>query len=1308
MKTSTLIPVLLCLITLNSSAQYSHEKIEALFQNKTLLDFETKLDFTNLTYSNTLKVDYADSAYQVFYYQTITRLNNNEVIDSIQFQNDYSSYADEIKTQVQNIKGNSTPPSTPKALNGPCVNMDFETGDLTGWTLSRANVDGSAPFSFVGQFPVGPGPYHQIFGGGVDPVTGIARVNPLNGNFSTRLGNGTGVGAKAARMEQTFLVDATNFMYTYSYAVIFQSPAGHSNNKLPYFTVRVFDELGNNIPCGEYSVIANSATAGNYLTTNWGGSTVLYQDWQTVFTNLSAYIGQNVTVEFTTGDCSLTGHFGYAYVDATCGIDQIITSTDIICTGDSSILTAPAGAANYLWSNGATTQSTTVYSGGTYSATLTPFQGGGCTITLDVTITEYPSPTANFSSNASIICAGDSIQFTDLSTIPNPGIITGYQWDFGDGIITPLSIGVISGVNNTTGTYLTPQHLYTTNGLYNVQLLITTIDGCQDSITFPVTVNSLPIVVAGVDQQVCFGNQVTLSGSGALSYTWDNGISNNIAFTPTVGVTTYTVTGTDINGCSNTNQVDVTVFALPNVTAGPDIEICDGGSVTLNANGAINYAWDNGITNNIAFTPSVGTVTYTVIGTDVNGCVNTDEVDITVNPLPTINGGNDILICFGNSITLNASGGTSYTWNNGVINNTPFTPAVGTLTYTVTGTDAKGCVNTDQVDITVYALPTVSAGGDQQICNLSPTTLSGNGAISYSWTNNISNNIPFYQPLGTITYTVTGTDINGCTNTDQVDVTIISLPNVVAGPNIQVCDGNSITLSGSGAIAYIWDNGILDNQAFNQAIGTITYTVTGTDNNNGCVNSDQVDVTVYALPNVTANTGQQICDGETVTLSGNGAISYQWNNGVINNFPFSPWVGTTTYTVIGTDINGCTNTDQVDVTVYALPNVIGGLDQTVCEGTVVILSGSGATNYSWTGGITNNVPFNQNVGVNQYTVTGTDLNSCTNTATITVVVNPNPIVSAGPDQTGCDSDWIILTAQGTSNLYWNNSIINATPFQQTIGTTTYIVYDSLSTGCTSSDTVTVTILSQPIISVIGGEICEDEGIILSGQGASTYNWTNGVQNNVEFFPNYTDSYTLTGTAANGCTSQVTVTVIVNPNPIADFEWTNTELTMLNSETGFINLSSGASNFEWNFGDGSNYNYEFEPTHTFPYEESATYNVLLTAISDKGCVDQIEKYITVEQSYTIWVPNSFTPDGNGVNEGFKPVMEGFDKYTYTLYIFNRWGQLVFESHNMETGWNGSYGANIEQAQDGVFTWKIIATVENTSDTKVFVGHVALLK
>jgi hypothetical protein len=300
----------------------------------------------------------------------------------------------------------------------------------------------------------------------------------------------------------------------------------------------------------------------------------------------------------------------------------------------------------------------------------------------------------------------------------------------------------------------------------------TDANGCSNTAQVTVTVNALPSVSAGQNQAVCTGTAVTLSGSGASTYTWNNGVSNGVAFTP-AATQTYTVTGTDANGCSNTAQVTVNVNALPTVSAGQNQAVCSGDSITLNGQGANTYTWNNGVSNGVAFTPAA-TQTYTVTGTDANGCSNTAQVTVTVNPLPTVSAGQNQAVCAGTAVTLSGSGASTYTWNNGVSNGVAFTPAA-TQAYTVTGTDANGCSNTAQVTVTVNELPTVSAGPDTTVCDSDfPVTISANGNpnLSYTWSNGSTTQQTTITSAGT--YTVTATDGFGCSASD--DIIVINEP----------------------------------------------------------------------------------------------------------------------------------------------------------------------------------------------------------------------------------------------------------------------------------------------------------------------------------------------------------------------------------------------------------------------------------------------------------------------------------------------------------------------------------------------------
>ena len=283
-----------------------------------------------------------------------------------------------------------------------------------------------------------------------------------------------------------------------------------------------------------------------------------------------------------------------------------------------------------------------------------------------------------------------------------------------------------------------------------------------------VSVNSIPIVNGGVNQSVCSGTIVTLVGSGANTYTWDNNVQNNVPFTP-VSTQTYTVTGTALNGCQSTAQVIVTVFANPIVNAGNDQTICQGSPVALTATGASNYSWNNNIPNGTIFYPTQ-TQVYTVTGTNANGCQNIDFVNVTVNPSPQVTAGPNQSVCAGTSVTLAGSGANTYTWNNNVQNNFPFIP-VATQTYTVTGTGANGCQGSAQVTVTLLESPAVNAGDSVYVCNGQEAILWGSGADELAWNANVTSGVPFV-PTTSGYYYLTGINTNGCSAIDSVFIQV--------------------------------------------------------------------------------------------------------------------------------------------------------------------------------------------------------------------------------------------------------------------------------------------------------------------------------------------------------------------------------------------------------------------------------------------------------------------------------------------------------------------------------------------------------
>ncbi|MBL7900348.1 MAG: T9SS type A sorting domain-containing protein, partial [Crocinitomicaceae bacterium] len=333
-----------------------------------------------------------------------------------------------------------------------------------------------------------------------------------------------------------------------------------------------------------------------------------------------------------------------------------------------------------------------------------------------------------------------------------------------------------------------------------------------------------------------------------------------------------------------------------------------------------------------------GTTNYIVTGTDGNGCQDKDTVQATLYTLPTVNAGSDGQVWVGDPWPLNATGAVTYLWNAHPslsdlnIANPNATPTSQTE-YFVTGTDGNGCSNIDSVTISTINLPGISAGVDKFICEGDNVQIFATGGLSYVWNTDptlssttISN--PFASPLVTTTYTVEGTDINGCSNSDQVVVNVYTLPNVSAGPDTSVCVGGSIVLQATGATNYTWSpNASLSATNISNPTasptGPTTYFVTGEDGN-GCENSAQVTVTINALPTISAGPDVAICIGDSTQLNGTGGTIYVWTfNTTLSDFVIAdPWAQPTvdmTYFLTGTDANGCSNTDDVTVTVNPLP-----------------------------------------------------------------------------------------------------------------------------------------------------------------------------------------------------------------------------------------------------------------------------------------------------------------------------------------------------------------------------------------------------
>ncbi|MDG1332782.1 MAG: gliding motility-associated C-terminal domain-containing protein [Crocinitomicaceae bacterium] len=358
-----------------------------------------------------------------------------------------------------------------------------------------------------------------------------------------------------------------------------------------------------------------------------------------------------------------------------------------------------------------------------------------------------------------------------------------------------------------------------------------------------------------------------------------------------------------------------------------------------------------------------------------------------------------------------------------------------------------------------------------------------------------------------------------------------------------------------------------------------------------------------------------------------------------------------------------------------------------------------------------------------YIVTGVSDANCSNSAigTQTIIMNPLPAVSAGADFTICEGDATVLNGSGAATYVWDNGVTNDVLFNPT-ATATYTVIGTDANGCVFSDNVVLTIEPLPIVSFIADDT--------DGCSPLAIQFTNTTPGNIaECVWNIEGasgdilgcdiSYTfdvaglfdvqLTTTTASGCVNSATYTdyIYIESDPIADFVPSTSTISVYNSDVSFINTSYGATNYLWDFGEGMGTSTEAEPWFTYPPEVSSNYSVTLYALSSLGCIDSLTRQIIYEEEVIFYVPNAFTPDDDEFNQNFQAIFtSGYDPYDFNMTIYNRWGEIVFETNDDTVGWDGTY--NGKMVQTGTYTWNIeFKTIY--SDERVMVnGHLNLLK
>jgi len=744
-----------------------------------------------------------------------------------------------------------------------------------------------------------------------------------------------------------------------------------------------------------------------------------------------------------------------------------------ICSGTTITLKA-IGATSYSWSTTAVIDSVNItpLSDSTFYVTGT---SGACS-DKDTIMVKVDSPINVNAGVDKTVCSGSLVTFKAIGA-------TSYSWS---------TIAVIDSINVTP---LSDSTFY----------VIGTSGACTDKDTVVVNVDSPISVNASIDKTICLGSTITLKAIGASSYSWSTtAVIDSVNITP-LSDSTFYVTGTS-GACSDKDTVVVKVDSPINVNAGVDKTVCSGSLVTFKATGATSYSWSTtAVIDSINVSPVLNS-TYYVIGTS-GACTDKDTVEVKVDSPISVNAGIDKTICSGNTITLKATGASSYSWSTTAVIDSINVSPVANSTYYVIGTTGA-CTDKDTVEVKIDSPITVDAGVDRTICGGDLVTFKATGANSYSWSTTATIDSINVSPVANSTYYVIGTS-GACTDKDTVEVKIDSPITVDAGVDRTICSRDSVNLKVTGGNTYIWSNGSTLDSLWVKPLVDVTYYVTATSG--ACTAKDTVIISI-AIPSVEANSiiksNDFFCPGtiDTLTIDG-GSLGYNavwiWYNENYDSIAtgdtlIATFDSTTTISLaaVGTcDVTGLTTTIvSANKTLSVIADSIAKSTDNICSLENVLLSVSGGvlgSSASW----------------NWYA-----------DSTFTQFLLTGPTLPVNPDST--KSYWV--RALGLCN----NTLAKKTTVtvSQTLSITPDSIISNLDNVCPQTDIT---------FSVAGGSL--GSGAIWAWYSDSLLTNVSKLKGNLDTFYTFkSDSTTtiwLSGTGACGSTAKLSKTVNIKTNPI---------------------------------------------------------------------------------------------------------------------------------------------------------------------------------
>lgn len=769
-----------------------------------------------------------------------------------------------------------------------------------------------------------------------------------------------------------------------------------------------------------------------------------------------------------------------------------------ICPGTSVLLDASITGGSYLWQDGSTDATYDASAPGMYSVTVT---ANGCSTSDSFTLSHHTLPVVALGPDLTF-CAGQSA--TIGSAVPGAT----YAW----------STGASSATINV--------------GTAGILWQDVTLNGCTVRDSIEVFVNPLPTVDLGADRWTCPGVDVLLDATTpSATYLWSTGA---VGATINAGPGNYDVTVT-VAGCSSSDAVFVNAWPAAQIDLGNDTTLCPGEQLMLDATQAgASYFWQNG---SVAASFNVSAAgTYDVTLTDGNGCIATDAINVSYATPSAVDLGPDSTICQGSTITLDATlPGASYLWSTGAVSPTIQTGLPGNYSVTVT---QGNCSVTDAVDVLVASLPLVALGNDTTLCPGEQVVLDATGAgLSYLW--NTGAVTPTLTITSAGTFDVTVTNAANCTASDAIDVAYASPSSVDLGPDITLCQGESVTLDATlpGA-SYLWSTGAITPTLSIGAAGQVWVEVT----QGACSVSDTVQITVNPVPLADLGPDVTLCAGEDVVLDATWpGATYLWNTGATSATITASATGTYSVDV---DLNGCVASDNVEVTVLSSTSLDLGPDVVLCDGEQAILDATTAgASYLWSNAATTPTITISASGIYWAQVT---VGQCSTSDTVLVLVAPVPLVDLGPDRTICAGEQALLDATWPGATYlWNDGSTDPTLMASSTGTFSVEVSTG---GCVGTDDVVVTVLSPDAVD-LGADItaCEGTPIVLDATTpGATYLWSTGATT-ATVDVQVTGSYWVE-VSQGGCGASDTVMVQLNPAPTMDL---GPDLTLCDGETSTV-------------------------------------------------------------------------------------------------------------------------------------------------------------